>query len=57
MEGFYWVATKRYPDEFEPARVDYRDGKPDEVWFIGCDMHFEVENCIIAEKIERGEMK
>lgn len=60
MKGdqFFWVALKSMasdPDAFEPAQVDFHNGKPDRVWFTGMDEASDASDCVIAEQITRKE--
>lgn len=47
---WHW-ARSRGVTEWEPACVDYRDGKPSEVWFAGMATSFLASSCDIADEI------
>lgn len=51
---FHWAALKGDPD-FEPALIDYEDGEPVRVWFIGNEFEVDASRCVIAERITRKE--
>jgi len=50
---FHWVKLKSdNPEEpFEPADVEYRDGKAFEIWFIGNEESTMADQCVIGEEI------
>jgi hypothetical protein len=49
QSGFYWVSA--HGEDFEPAKVDYENGKPISVWFAGLDVEIDPFQCVIGDLI------
>jgi len=47
--GFYWVSA--HGEEFEPAKVNYKNGKPINVCFAGWGNPFDVDQCVIRDPV------
>lgn len=39
----------------EPAEIEYQDGKPVRIWFIGTENYLSADDCEIGEQIIRGQ--